>query len=130
MFASFNRPDWRGGAVNMGNHMRQLALLCACSLAACGDGDAARRSVDRDQKIFAAQDRVKAELRDPASAEFSDVDVKGVRTVCGRVNSRNGFGGMSGAQRFVVTRDKVFLEEQEESVVPGSFPGFWQQVCA
>lgn len=110
--------------------MRQLALLCACSLAACGDGEAARRSVERDQKIFEAQERVKAQLRDPASAEFYEADVKGIRTVCGKVNARNGFGGMSGVQRFVATRDRVFLEEQEEAVVPGSFPHFWQQMCA
>lgn len=110
--------------------MRQLAPLGALfSLAACGDGEAARRSVQRDEKIFAAQDRGKAELRDPESAEFSDVDVHGISTVCGRVNSRNGFGGMSGSQRFVATKSAVFLEEQQEAVIPGHFAGFWQQMC-
>lgn len=111
--------------------MRQLAMLCALALVACGDGEAARRLVQRDTQIFAAQDRVRAELRDPSSAEFSDVTVPhdGISTVCGRVNSRNGFGGMSGPQRFIATKDSVFLEEHQEAVIPGQFDGFWQQMC-
>lgn len=111
--------------------MRQLAMLFALSLAACGDGEAARRSIARDQQIMAAQDRVQAELRDPGSAEFLNVSIphEGISTVCGNVNARNGFGGMSGAQRFIVTPGTVFLEERQEAVIPGQFDGFWQQMC-
>jgi hypothetical protein len=112
--------------------MRQLAMICcALSLAACGNGEAARRSIQRNTQIFAAQDRVKAQLRDPGSAEFSDVTVphEGISTVCGKVNSRNGFGGMSGPQRFIATKNSIFLEERQELVIPGYFAGFWQQMC-
>jgi hypothetical protein len=109
--------------------MRQLALLGALTLIACGDSEASRRSADRERTILIAQDRVSVELRDPGSAKFSSVDINGISTVCGRVNSRNGFGGMAGTQRFVATRDKVFLEEREEAIVPGSFEGFWERMC-
>ena len=54
------------------------------------------------------EDELKKKLRDPDSAVFSDVhfgklvaDGKEAVVVCGRVNSRNGFGGMTGAQRFI-----------------------------
>jgi hypothetical protein len=35
VFASFNRPDWRGGAANMGNAMRWLCALSLLALCAC-----------------------------------------------------------------------------------------------
>lgn len=45
MFASFNRPGWRGGAVNMGNAMRALALFSIFALYACSNpvADAEKR---------------------------------------------------------------------------------------
>ena len=56
---------------------------------------------------------VRASLRDPDSAKFSDVTAhrSPVGTgaspapiqVCGTVNSRNGFGGYVGPRRFIVT---------------------------
>lgn len=54
----------------------------------------------------AAEELVRQRLRDPSSAEFSEIrviDLPGKPTiVCGRVNARNGFGGMTGSKRFVV----------------------------
>jgi hypothetical protein len=46
-------------------------------------------------------DHVRSALRDPGSAEFGEVWTVGDYT-CGHVNSRNGFGGMSGMQPFYV----------------------------
>lgn len=48
--------------------------------------------------IYDGEDQVKAHLRDPGSAEFSEVKAyktgKGRATiVCGQVNSRNGWAG-------------------------------------
>lgn len=43
---------------------------------------------------------VLAQLRDPSSAEFSNVRVVGGSTVCGEVNSKNAYGGYVGKQRF------------------------------
>lgn len=43
---------------------------------------------------------VVAQLRDPSSAEFSNIRIVGGSTVCGEVNSKNGFGGYVGKQRF------------------------------
>ena len=58
---------------------------------------------------------VRQRLRDPASAEFTDVRVipgrPGGTVVCGRVNARTGFGGMAGPHRFIVGRS-VMLEDE------------------
>lgn len=72
---------------------------------------------------------VKRELRDPESAEFSDVEV-GAEVACGFVNSRNGYGGYAGRVPFVVSgtdpdtaRVTVMHELKEEH------PGLVQAVC-
>ena len=54
--------------------------------------------------IDQAEASVRAKLRDPASAIFSEERIVGTgpdRRVCGFVNAKNGFGGYSGNQRFV-----------------------------
>ena len=64
-----------------------------------------------------AKQRVQAELRDPDSAQFTGILAKptteeGKGIVCGYVRSRNGFGGMAGPQRFIVT-DTIFLIDEQ-----------------
>ncbi len=64
----------------------------------------------------AAKDVVRAKLRDPESAEFTSMKVypetdDRATIICGYVNSRNGFGGMTGPQRFIAG-GVVMLEEE------------------
>lgn len=64
----------------------------------------------------AAKDVVRAKLRDPESAEFTSMKVypetdDRATIICGYVNSRNGFGGMTGPQRFIAG-GTVMLEEE------------------
>ena len=64
-----------------------------------------------------AKQRVQAELRDPDSAQFTGILAKptteeGKGIVCGYVRSRNGFGGMAGPQRFIVS-DTIFLIDEQ-----------------
>ena len=65
------------------------AAICVAALAVAGC------------QQFDYETPVKAALRDPESAQFSDVEVKG-KIACGFVNSRNGFGGYAGQIPFVV----------------------------
>lgn len=64
----------------------------------------------------AAKEVVRAKLRDPDSAEFSGLIVYPETAdkptiICGYVNSRNGFGGMTGPQRFIAG-GTVMVEEE------------------
>lgn len=52
-----------------------------------------------------ARAAVRAELRDPASAQFRSVRSAPGGVWCGDVNSRNGFGGMTGFKAFLIDRD-------------------------
>lgn len=106
----------------------RIALLGVLALAACGDGEAARKSAENDRLIFYVQDQVKARLRDPESAVFTHVRVAhtaGVPAVCGEVNSRNGLGGMTGPQRFIGGG----MTRLEEEFAPGEFELSWAQLC-
>jgi hypothetical protein len=65
-------------------------------------------ALDRDL----AQGFVKARLRDPESAQFLTVHIvrrDGEKGVCGYVNARNGFGGMTGNEAFAVIGVTVIM---------------------
>ena len=55
--------------------------------------------------IDEARAAVQSSLRDPSSAQFFDEEIYGtrtaIRTVCGNVNARNGFGGDTGKSIFI-----------------------------
>lgn len=77
-----------------------------------------------------AEDRVRQTLRDPGSAEFSQVQVYvpddgGPMVTCGYVNSRNGFGGMSAPKPFIAGAT-VILEEQ---VGAQTIRSLWAEFC-
>lgn len=90
----------------------------------------------RDEKyreqvwIVVSQDAVRKKLRDPSSAKFSDVyfhrGKDGVPTTCGKVNSKNAYGGYAGFQRFVSagSAGMTFLEEEVKD-----FHVLWNKLC-
>ncbi len=68
-------------------------------------------------------------LRDPDSAKFSDEYVSykaGGPIVCGRVNSKNAFGGYTGPQRYIGGGDTVgvFLSSEVDG-----FDALWRKTC-
>lgn len=65
---------------------------------------------DSDYLADAAEDAVRAELREPESAQFEAVHTYPSRNiVCGFVNARNGFGGYAGRSPFVYDNGIVTL---------------------
>lgn len=69
-------------------------------------------------------------LRDPESAVFSNMTVypeteDRATIICGNVNSRNGFGGMTGPQRFIAG-GTVMLEEQ---FTKAQMSNAWTKFC-
>ena len=98
-----------------------LACVCGCN-------------ADDGTTIGEAEDNVRAQLRDPSSAEFTDVvrypphDGKGA-VVCGMVNARNGFGGMTGPHRFI-SGAKTLIEQEGDGLTASEvFDGVWQGLC-
>lgn len=84
----------------MGN---RPAFLCALLLASCTPDPFAQ-----------ARTAVTERLKDPQSAEFSDLHAgSGGGTVCGLVNARNSFGGFTGARPFAFTPPGELLIYQD-----------------
>jgi len=77
----------------------------------------------------AAKALVETRLRDPGSAEFSELRVVRVPgravVVCGHVNSRNALGGMAGAQRFIAGPQLLIEEELTSALMDVE----WRQTC-
>lgn len=75
-------------------------------------------------------DSVLLKLKDSKSAEFRDIFYSrkgGTHVTCGKVNSKNSFGGYGGFQRFVSAGsvELTFLEEE----VAGDFGPVWAKMC-
>ena len=77
-----------------------------------------------------AQDSVKERLKDPGSVVFRKMffsDSGGVPMACGEFNSKNGFGGMAGFQRFASAGSaKMTFMESEVT----DFDTAWFKLCA
>lgn len=87
--------------------MRLLSLALAAAL--CAPAFAQVKTADQ------ARAAVRAELRDPASAQFRNVRARSGGGFCGEVNSKNGFGGMTGFAIFSVdaSSEVIWLHEHK-----------------
>ena len=93
--------------------------------------EAEDKELDRHSRIAAAKDAVKERLREPKSAEFRNVNVvryqEKINVVCGEVNAKNGFGGMTGFQPFLslgsASMTWLSLDSKE-------FAESWNKYCA
>jgi hypothetical protein len=91
-------------------------------------------------EIYTAKEAITKMMRDPDSAVFSDVfyvnDRKSatgyyVPAVCGTVNSRNGFGGMTGQMHFVAVMSDTVQGLWLEGTTPNNvISAEWNRFCA
>jgi hypothetical protein len=80
--------------------------------------------------IAASEIGIRKHLKDPDSAGFRSVffsTFEGHPVVCGQVNSKNGFGGYHGYQRFIAAGD--VLDVLQEEMAPGEFVKSWNLMC-
>lgn len=133
VLAHVNHPAPAGksmGVCMFGSNRSTAALCLGLALAGCGSrSESEQRPSDLDIQV-AAEAWVRNKLKDPDSAKFSNVRISrksGHPVACGSVNSRNGFGGMSGAQRFISGGSSAtFLEEE---MADGDMEQVWARFC-
>lgn len=71
--------------------------------------------------IQQAEQRVRAQLRDPDSARFHAVQVyRGTGGACGYVNAKNGLGGYAGPTHFVIDRAGTVLFDPRIDTLSGT----------
>lgn len=103
----------------------------AATLPSAPTSDIKAKAVSDDVRIYGAKKQVRLLLRDPSSAEFRSLGVHRagkITAVCGQVNSANGFGGLTGFQRFV--SDGASVTALEESLPRGEMDKLWAALCA
>lgn len=104
--------------------MKKIILLALLvGLAGCESKEAKQQRLDEIGYSY-AQEIVKNELIDPASAQF-----KSQKGFCGEVNSKNKMGGYVGFKRFIVLSPKNVLFENETNVSTKQFPNAWEGIC-
>lgn len=103
-----------------------MALMFA--LACSSSSDADRRN---SESRLRARQAVAALLRDPQSAEFSDMVIlessEGDRVVCGKVSARVGRGNFAGPQRFITNGAELTVLEEQASLE--KFDAAWFKIC-
>lgn len=108
--------------------MRNSALLLCLLIAGCqtNGADLPRSNIPDAVLIDKAHAAVLATLKDPDSAKFTEV-VRVGDYVCGRINSKNGFGGYAGASKFSVSPQGavwIFAEVNTDPFGHGNTPCF------
>ncbi len=120
-----------------------IALVATCSSLTSGgnkpdsaDGSAEAPNDEKPSELemmsrfqVAAKDAMTNSLKDPGSAKYRDVtghkvEASGAYVFCGQVNSKNGFGGYTGFQRFVAGPGIAVTED-----VVDDFHTVWNEFC-
>ena len=77
--------------------------------------------------VLLAKRQVSGRLKDAESARWGEIFSGKKGPVCGSVNAKNGFGGYTGFQRFVVSGGGLVVIEDD--MVATEFEKVWSEVC-
>lgn len=106
--------------------------LLLTTLAVAGSEDAYDKTTDGKKIVWMDRGKVsvKAKLKDPESAQFRGLyfhrGKDGIPMTCGEVNSKNGFGGYVGFQRFLSAGTVELTMLQHEAP---DFSAAWNRAC-
>lgn len=110
--------------------LRKIVFTSALILVSCS------AAADYPEKystlVESAKSNIRAQLKDPYSAEFEDIFIgksnNNSPVVCGKVNAKNSYGGYVGRKRFYFTEgsDKPISEIEEKS---GAFSIIYEALC-
>jgi len=87
----------------------------------------AAQQQEAEWQLATTRTLVTAMLREPASGKFGVVFHGRGKAVCGTINARNGFGGMTGQKAFVRLSGKMPMFEDAWNE---SFVNAWNRHCA
>ena len=86
--------------VASGNSRERSDQACAWPCSVPSSKIVQAKPVNRELRKVQMLDLYRSSLRDPRSAEFRNVQLLPGGAITGYVNAKNGFGGMSGWQKF------------------------------
>jgi hypothetical protein len=78
---------------------------------------------DEFLRVVRAERNVRESMRDPDSAKFAWSIIGRQGSICGMVNGRNAFGGMTGNQYFIIINGYIYFERTD------GFASKWNKYC-
>ena len=87
-----------------------FALFSVFLLVGCGKSEQEKLNDERKKLDLQAQNIVRSTLKDGESARF-----RNQWELCGEVNAKNGFGAYTGFQRYIMTKEKIYFENEYNS---------------
>ncbi|HHR6503129.1 TPA: hypothetical protein ACS8CD_003703 [Providencia alcalifaciens] len=83
-----------------------------------------QNSASEMNHVSIAEKRLKENLKDPSSADFKDSRIGSNGTVCGQVNSKNGFGSYTGYKKYIQVGSLTMIDDGSDD-----FKKQWVSYC-
>ncbi|WOC01223.1 MULTISPECIES: hypothetical protein [unclassified Providencia] len=83
-----------------------------------------QNSASEMNHVSFAENRLKENLKDPSSAEFRDSRMGSGGSVCGQVNSKNGFGAYTGYKKYIQIGPATMVDDGSDD-----FNKQWESYC-
>lgn len=102
-----------------------LSFVVFLTLGACTKSEEKKLIIERENLDNQVQNIVRNNLKDGESAKF-----RNHHELCGEVNAKNSFGAYSGFTKYVVTKERVYFENQfEDEMGRTIFIDLWNTEC-
>lgn len=101
-----------------------LKIICMMLLCTSAIAGVKEKPVKESPLVLMAKEAVLLNLKDADSAKFRNVVELDATSVCGYVNSKNGYGGYAGFRQFLWRKGReVKMAEGEKSEL------WWEYIC-
>ncbi|WP_290006080.1 hypothetical protein [Acinetobacter pittii] len=103
-----------------------IIATLSCLLLGCGKTEKEKLKDERQKLDLQVQKLVKEKLKDGDTAKF-----RNQWELCGEVNAKNSFGAYTGYQRYIVTKEKIYFENDynTDSTSLAAFNQVWSVDC-
>lgn len=103
-----------------------MILSIVVLVSACGKTEEEKLKDERKKLDLQAQSIVRDNLKDGDSAKF-----RNQWELCGEVNAKNSFGAYTGYQRYIMTKEKIYFENEYKDDLRSieAFDQLWGSEC-
>lgn len=103
-----------------------VILIFLIALIGCTKSEQEKLNDEKKSLDIKVQNIVRDNLKDGDSAKFQNQI-----NLCGEVNAKNSFGAYTGYQRYIVTTDKIYFENEfnSDTTSINAFNQVWDAEC-
>lgn len=106
--------------------MKFAIIFVLLALSGCSKSEQKKLDEERAVLDLQVQNIVRESLKDGDSAKF-----RNQWEFCGEVNAKNSFGAYTGYQRYILTKEKLYLENEfnSDQTSISAFNQVWTEDC-